>query len=198
VLQVADTIPFYIPITFSHLARSLGWNTVETDLPAADDNSALLQCPKHPLTLRPDSPRYNIMVLMCETLRADMLTPEIMPETCAFAQQQAVTFTQHYSSGNSTREGVFGAMTGLHGTYWRSMLRDDHGSVIVKFPQDNGYEMELFTSQSFSYPEFDRTVFATIPPEHMHIRADAPPWQRDRDNVADIIQWLDTRDRNKP
>lgn len=197
VLQVADAIPFYLPITFTHLARSLGWETPDKDISVADDASATLQCPKQPLTFRDGSPRYNIMVLMCETLRADMLTPEIMPETSAFARR-AVTFTRHYSSGNSTREGVFGAMTGLHGTYWRNMLRDNHGSAIVKLLQDNGYEMELFTSQSFSYPEFDRTVFATIPPEHMHVRADAPPWQRDRDNVADIIHWLSNRDRTNP
>jgi membrane-anchored protein YejM (alkaline phosphatase superfamily) len=199
VLQLADTIPFYLPITFNHLARSLGWNPSEGDFPSADDASASLRCPVRPLAFRADSSWPNVMILMCETLRADMLTPEIMPKTFAFARRRALRFTQHYSSGNSTREGVFGAMTGLHGTYWRPMLRDNRGSAVVKLLQDNGYELELFTSQSFTYPEFDRTVFATVPAARMHVRSEgAPPWQRDRDNVADILRWLDARDRSTP
>jgi hypothetical protein len=32
----------------------------------------------------------------------------------------------------------------------------------------------------------------------MHVRSNAPPWQRDRDNVADMIRWLNTRDRTTP
>ena len=164
----------------------------------AGDGSASLQCPSQPLRTVANPPRYNVMVLMCETLRADMLTPEIMPGTSAFAAR-ALTFTNHFSSGNTTRDGVFGAMTGLHGTYWHSMLRQGQGSVFVRHLQDAGYDIELYTSQSFTYPEFDRTVFASVPADRMHARSDGlPSWQRDRTNVDDIIRWLSTRDTNKP
>ena len=198
VLQLADAVPFYVPITFNGLAHSWGWGDADDGIPSASDASTSLQCPLHPLVLGNDAKRPNIMILMCETLRADLLTDEIMPQTSAFARR-ALRFNNHYSSGNSTREGVFGAMTGLHGTYWRNMLRDDRGSAAVRLLQDNGYDLQLFTSQSFSYPEFDRTIFSTVPGERMHVRSSgAPPWQRDRDNVADIIRWLDTRDRAAP
>ena len=198
VLQVADTIPFYIPVTFNHLARHWGWNVSDTNLPSANDTSLSLNYPIHPLRFGDNSPRYNVMILMCETLRADMLTQEIMPETFAFAKKN-LQFMQHYSSGNGTREGVFGAMTGLYGSYWRNMLRDNRGSAFVRLLQDNDYDLELYTSQSFSYPEFDRTVFATVAPEHMHVHSDdAPSWQRDRNNVADIIHWLSAREKGVP
>ena len=198
VLQVSDRIPFYVPITFNHMARACGWSTSETGLSLPDSAASSLRYPKHPLRFRSGSRRSNIMILMCETLRSDMVTPEIMPHTSGLAAR-SLQFTQHYSSGNSTREGVFGAMASLHGTYWRGMLRDGGGSAVVRLLQDSGYELELYTSQSFTYPEFDRTVFAAVPPARMHVRsAGSPPWQRDRDNVADIIRWLSARDKGVP
>ena len=197
VLEAAEAVPFYVPVSFNHLARAWGWQTREGYVSLAGGGPSSLQCPTHPLRALPNSPRYNVMVLMCETLRADMLTPEIMPGTSAFAGR-AVRFNDHYSSGNNTREGVFGAMTGLHGTYWQSMLRQGRGCALVRFLQDSGYDIELFTSQSFTYPEFDRTVFASVSGARMHVRPDGPTWQRDRGNVDDMIRWLSTRDRGSP
>lgn len=197
VLQAASRVPFYIPLTFNHLAQSLGWGSSGPALPTAATDSAL-DCPKHPLRFGKDSPRYNVMILMCESLRADMLTPEIMPQTFEFAAR-CLRAKQHYSSGNGTRQGVFGAMTGLHGTYWESMLIEGRGSSAMRLLQNSGYDIELYTSQSFSYPEFDRTIFADISPARMHTRSGGKPsWQRDRTNVTDMTRWLDSRDKTEP
>jgi membrane-anchored protein YejM (alkaline phosphatase superfamily) len=63
---------------------------------------------------------------------------------------------------------------------------------------EDGYQMELFTSARFTYPEFDRTVWARVSPERMHEAQKGFGWERDRENVTRILQFLDDRDPGKP
>lgn len=192
----ANSFPLYQPTSFRGTARALGYN-VHRDkifhLPAA----ASLQYPEKLLKIiRPEKP-LNVVWLVAESWRWDMLSPDIMPNTWNFAQQ-ARRYTHHYSGGNGTRMGLFSMFFGLYGNYWFPMLAKHQGPVLMDVLQQQGYQLQMYTSASFSYPEFDKTIFAQIPSASLHQDQEGPSWKRDQGNVSDLISGIARRDRARP
>lgn len=61
--------------------------------------------------------------------------------------------------------------------------------------------MDLFSSARFSYPEFNKTVFAQVPESMFHDLSELPPglgWQRDRENVSRMLNFIDKRQPERP
>ena len=198
VLDAAGAFPFYFPVTFSKIGRRMGWVSPHADVDMHVRHGSL-SYPLEPLAIRADAPRYNIVWLVCESLRADMVTGEIMPRTHAFASRRALWFRRCYGAGDGTRMGMFGMFYGLHGSYWFAALNANRGPVLMDVLRQGGYRFDCRTSQSFTYPEFDRTIFARVPPSSLHvIGGGTPGWQRDRQNVSRMLSWLDARDPNAP
>jgi len=197
VLHAATRFPFFQPLTFSKLGRRLGWE-VPRDEFALHAGGRYLDYPRHPLRRVENPRRYNLVFLVAESLRADSLDPEIMPATWKFAQENQ-WFTRHFAGGNCTRMGLFTFFYGLYGTYWFPMLESRRSPVLMDLIQKDNYQIELFTSQAFTYPEFDKTVFVHVPGRNMHAYSDgAPTWQRDRVNVGQIVDFIDRRDPSRP
>lgn len=153
--------------------------------------------PRRPLSFRPDAPRWNVVVLCSESLRADALVPELMPATWRLAGE-ATRFTQHVSGGDGTRMGVFGLFYGLPGPYWFRFLDENRGPVLLRALLDRGYEVRGYTSDDFTYPEFDQTVFADVARADLSEGGEGYGWQRDRQQVSHILDFLAQRDRARP
>ena len=189
VLNAARAVPFYQPATFESLARKLGYTPPpRTTLSVSADGP--LRYPLHPLTVADDAPSPNVLVLVSESLRADMLTPEIMPNLWRFAQRHGRRYTDHMSGGNGTRMGIFSLFYGLPGNYWFPFLESRRPPVLITELQRRDYRMGLFTSARFSYPEFDRTVFASVPSSAMVSDDEGPGWRRDRRNVDRLLDFI--------
>jgi membrane-anchored protein YejM (alkaline phosphatase superfamily) len=198
VLAYGDAFPFYLTSSFGHLARTLGIGPPRArrrtaGLPAG----AELAYPLRPIAFRADAPRWNVVVLCSESLRADALDTELMPATWRFASA-ATRFTAHVSAGNGTRMGVFGLFYGLPGPYWFELLDRERGPVLLDALQRRGYDVRGFTSAVFEYPEFDRTVFADVDRSHLREERVGRSWERDRALVDDIGRFLAERDRSQP
>ena len=157
-----------------------------------------LNYPLNPLRVDKPSKPLNIVWLVSESWRADTLDAEVMPSTWEFAQT-AQRFTRNFSGGNGTRVGVFSMFTGIPGSYWFPMLAERKGAPIVDVLKEQNYQMSFYTSAKFSYPEFDATIFSQVPSEQLHeISGGAPGWQKDQQNVADLLKFIDTRDKSRP
>jgi len=104
----------------------------------------------------------NFLVLVVDSMRYDMLTPEIMPETSALGRGAAV-FRDHYSGGNCTRFGIFSIIYGLYGNYWFPMLGERRGPVLINELKRQGYDLRVFASSKLSFPEFNKTCFVNVP-----------------------------------
>jgi membrane-anchored protein YejM (alkaline phosphatase superfamily) len=154
--------------------------------------------PLAPVTRDPAAPRYDIVWLVSESWRADMLDPAIMPATCAFAAQ-ALDFRHHFSGGNGTRMGMFSMFYGIYGSYWFSFLNETRGPALIDLLLDSGYETAIYTSAVFSYPEFDKTIFRRIPTADLHEGDEKlPGWKNDRKNVTHLLDDIDHRDPARP
>ncbi|MBN1548259.1 MAG: sulfatase-like hydrolase/transferase [Syntrophaceae bacterium] len=200
VLTTSDAFPFYMPLTFNRLARAMGIEPEKRTGFHVNAEALHIRYPLAPLKEETPQKKLNIVWLVAESLRADMLNPEIMPETWTFSEK-AVRFENHYSGSNGTRQSLFSMFYGLYGNYWFSFLKERRGPVMMDVLLRDGYQMELFSSARFSYPEFNKTVFAQVPQERFHDLSELPPgqgWQHDRENVTKLLDFIDKREPDRP
>ncbi len=193
----ADAFPFYLPTSFSSAARRFGYRATPHNRVHFDTDYSSLRYPREPISLGSLAEPLNIVWLVAESWRADMLDPGIMPATSAFASK-AILATDHYSGGNGTRMGIFSMFYGLYGPYWFSFLKEARGPVIMDVLQQRHYDMRMYTSSSFSYPEFNKTIFAEVPAERLHSLQAGDYWERDRQNVSQLLESLDQRPKDRP
>lgn len=194
---VAESIPFFQTVSARNFFKALGF-VPQRNVSVSVKAKGKLNYPLAPLQITPPKQAYNIVWLTSESLRWDMLDARIMPNTWAFSAQ-AARFTQNYSGGNGTRMGVFTMFTGIPGNYWFNFLDANRGAAIIDVMQQQQYQMSLYTSAKFSYPEFSKTVFARIPSEQLHDNNPLPTgWENDRENVTQLLNFIDQRDKSKP
>ncbi len=195
--SLTTTVPYYTGLSARGLLAKLG---VKVDRKKAEFQLAkgTLNYPLQPLVVDKPAKPLNIVWLVAESLRADMLDAEIMPQTWKFAEG-ARRYTRNYSGGNGTRVGVFSMFTGIPGNYWFPMLAERRGALIIDVMKAQNYQMSLYTSAKFSYPEFDATIFSQVPSEQLHVAAAAGQgWEKDRENVGNLLKFIDGRDRSRP
>ena len=198
IVSAAQRYPAYIPTTFrSFLKKRLGLAEVRKTSVSVKQGDSALQYPLNEIKLAEPQKKFNIVWLVAESWRYGTLTKEIMPSTYEF-QKKTVSFEQHYSGGNGTRMGMFSMFYGLYGPYWFKVLNERKSPVIMDALQEQDYQIELFTSAKFSYPEFDKTLFSKIPLESMHASAGNGGFKNDRENTSDLLKFIKNRDESKP
>ncbi|MES1988252.1 MAG: sulfatase-like hydrolase/transferase [Pseudomonadota bacterium] len=192
---VAESIPFYQTVSARGFFKKLGFTTHrETKFKV----KGKLNYPLNPLQFTRPAKPYNVIWLTSESWRADTLDEKIMPNTWQFASN-AARYTRNYSGGNGTRMGVFSMFMGMPGNYWFPFMESRRGAAIVDVLQKQQYQMSFYTSAKFSYPEFDKTIFAQVPSNQLHeIENATSGWESDRDNVTNLLSFIDKRDTSKP
>jgi membrane-anchored protein YejM (alkaline phosphatase superfamily) len=154
--------PMPMALTAKSSLRKLGLEIDDSpprELQAA--TSGRFRYPLAELSCRPEKPPMNLLFILIDGLRFDMLNPEVMPNWSALAAHSQV-FEQHVSSGNATRFGVFGLFSGLYGHYWFDALENRRGSVLIEELKRQGYDFGFFANARLSSPEFDKTIFAPV------------------------------------
>jgi uncharacterized protein len=198
VLDTAEVYPFYQHVLIRSLAARYGMDIERRHDHRLSVDTARLHYPLQAINYQSVNHPPNIVIFAAESLRWDRLTPEIMPNSWQLGQQGSL-FTQHYSSGNGTREGLFGMFYGLYGSYWASFLHAQQSPLLMDRLQSLGYQFDLRTSAKFSYPEFNKTLFAKFSLADLHEADESmSPWQRDEWNASQQIAFLKQRDRSKP
>lgn len=136
----------------------------------------------------------NILLIIVDSLRYDMLNNDVMPLVNQFSQGQNVQLYQdHFSGGNSTRTGIFNMFYGLPGTYWNAFSTTQTEPVLMSTMLKHNYEMQILASAPLTKPAFDRTVFANV--KNLKTRRDEDnPWLRDRGITDDWLAFIENRD----
>lgn len=194
-LQAYEVIPFSFKSRARHFLTSVGIQKADTrQLKFAQGKI------KYPLSTIESVPldNYpNIILLVAESFRWDLLDPEVTPNLWGLSRE-SITFNQHYSGGNRTRMGLFSMFYGLPAPYWYSFEKQKIAPVMMDVIREKGYQLALHTSQSFNYPELRNTTFAGISEGFMREIKSGEPWQRDVENITEIINKLDHADKTKP
>ena len=196
VLNSADKVMWYLPITAGSLLSDLGVLRTERleDKFSYSSKTGNLNYFDPALLVTSDSgEKYNIVWLVAESWRSDMVTPEIMPNTYKFANDQQ-WFEDHYSGGNGTRMGMFTQFYGLYGHYWFDVLRNRRPPLLIEQLRSENYQFKAITSSAFTYPEFDKTIFSSLPPENLQEFNKGHGWERDQKNTGDLISFIQEKE----
>ncbi|WP_198262936.1 sulfatase-like hydrolase/transferase [sulfur-oxidizing endosymbiont of Gigantopelta aegis] len=204
IVSASSTFPLNLNTTFNSFLKRSGFKPASS---VRKMSHGKVKYPSTPLVYKADSYKTgssiktnkpNIVWLVAESLRWDMLTPEIMPKTWAYSEQN-LRFNRHYSGGNRTRMGLFSMFYGLYAPYWYTFEEQRISSPILDALMAQGYQLQINTSQSFTYPELNNTIFVNVPKEDMQaLNEDPDTWRRDEQNITDIISAIKNRDVNKP
>ncbi len=167
---------------------------------AGNSTAGVLRYPLQPLRCQRPVQRHNLLVILVDALRWDMLTPEVMPNTWRFSERQATRFERHYSGGNSSRMGAFSFFYGISPSYFKAVEAVQQPAVLVDELQHAGYAFGVFSSGPLYRPvTLDRTAFANIPDLRLVTEPEsAAPHVRDRRITRDWLAWLDRHERNRP
>ncbi len=137
----------------------------------------------------------NLVLIVIDTWRFDMLNQEVTPNLYQFAQH-AWRFSHHYSGGNATAPGIFSLFYGLPASYWPSVESQQQGPLLINALLDAHYQMGIFASASLKLPDFKHTVFSAIHPLANYTEGESP-YDRDKTITQKFRQFI-ARAKKKP
>jgi membrane-anchored protein YejM (alkaline phosphatase superfamily) len=141
-------------------------------------------------------PKMNVLWIVVDSLRADVLNREVMPNASSLAERSQ-QFLNHYSGSNTTRYGVFNMFYGLPGVYFEAARLARVSPLLIDQFQKANYEMSIWGSAPLNKPEFDQTVFSKISPLRLYSVAQ-DDYQRDQEITAGFSNFLDERNGDNP
>jgi membrane-anchored protein YejM (alkaline phosphatase superfamily) len=193
--SITPQLPFYFPMRSHRNAMKYGRQLAlihESEVNASGTADASLHYPLRDAGcgVRADRDRKNVLVLLVESWRADVMDSVTSPRLSAFARD-ASTFLDHFSSGNSTPSGVFPLFYGIHSTYWKSVKANNvriHNPVLIDALQDNGYAFGIFAKSDFKAHKIKEAVFRDIDVEESFRGATAH--ENDRDMTDRLFAFM--------
>jgi hypothetical protein len=209
VTGLGQVLPVYKGVTAKSLMTRTGLVNVEDSrerelarrVSAGMEDTAgrLLDYPRHPLQCTTERP-LNLLLIVVDSMRGSMLTPDYAPEMSHFAARRGITFRNHFSGGNSSRMGMFSLFYGLPPGYWSTFSALQRAPVLMDELQARGYQLGLYSSNTLYRPVvLDRTAFANVPDLRIVTEpATDPAWKRDRTLTGEWYAWLEQRDPERP
>ena len=195
--SLAARIPLYYPLTANTFLLRHGFITEEdmTVDKANIQSQGIFDYPKEPLSYASDVKPKNILFIIVDSLRSDMLTPEVMPNLYAFSQGNW-RFLNHHSGGNCTRFGVFTLFYGIPGSYWNAARSSGTKAALISACEKFNFEIKTFTSAPLYKPEFHQTVFAGVDNLRMTSEGNTV-LLRDKNCIDDFERYLDARTKER-
>jgi len=198
VTMVKRYLPLFYPATSNRTMAKYGFAN-EQAMARQDEmklsNSSDLNYPLNPLKRTEPDQKVNIVLIVIDSWRADAFNAENTPHMWQYLNENAqhsISFENHLSTGNATRTGIFGLFYGIPGTYWHSVLANSQPPVLIQRLQELDYDIGVFAAAKLDKPEFDQTVFATVPNLRSGSEGSTPA-ARDEDITNDWLSWNEQR-----
>lgn len=196
ITRVNSLLPWNHPVRFNKLLVKTGLlNPKKMHSFSRSTSNMKMNYPLNSLDCVGTEHEYNILFVFVDSLRYDMLDPKIMPHAYEFSKR-ATVFREHFSGGINTRHGIFTLFTGIPGSYWEKSLETKSGSALIKALQARGYEIGIFAGAPLTMPEFNQTVFATVPNLRLESKGNSVI-ERDKAAIDDFTAWLKSLPKDK-
>lgn len=191
-------VPMFSPATGKEMLLSNGLLDAESIRQNRHEfklsNSTNVTYPKQVVETQAPEPQLNVLLILLDSTRFDILDKNIMPNYWSLTQtDNSRVFNNHMSGGNSTRTGVFNMFYGIPGTYWDAFSSSQTSPVIMDTFQKYNYDISIHAAAPLTQPAFDRTVFAGIDNFALNTPGDTP-WQRDEKITNDWLAFIDNRE----
>lgn len=196
-------IPLYRPVTAKRFMESHGFVDLKENwklnrLGSKKQGNNAINYPLNPLEFDEVKQRKNIVMIVVDSWRYDMLSSAVTPNVVRFMNENnALKFSQHTSGGNGTRTGIFSLFYGMFGSYWTCMETEQIGALFIDTMIEQNYQMGIFASARLTSPAFNQTVFSAV--DNLRLDSDGDnAWQRDLDIVSDWEDWFQKRSEQEP
>ncbi|OGT43229.1 MAG: hypothetical protein A3F13_06290 [Gammaproteobacteria bacterium RIFCSPHIGHO2_12_FULL_40_19] len=199
-LQYSIKIPYFYDLSWMHGLQAMHVaiypkNALATELKKNLSEDKKLNYPLHPLQYHLPKHPMNVLLIVVDTLRYDMINAVNMPHVFHFAEH-ANQFLDNISGGDCTRPGIFSLFYGIPATYWRDAIEQQQGSIVIRAFQASHYQLGLFASAPLLSPPFEQTVFLTV----KHLQTITPgktPMERDIKITQQMEQFLNHAAHNQ-
>lgn len=198
ITRTVRVLPAFKPVTMKRTIQKMGFKSAGKgqEVKAGSAGSGI-HYPLEKIEFSPAPEPLNVLMIVIDSWRYDMLQPEITPNIWKLAGESWV-FNQHFSAGNSTRFGIFSLFYGLYGTYWHSFLAEQRGPVLMSELKKRGYKLGVFASASLTNPEFDRTVFVDVR-ENIIVKKEAKnAVERDQLITSNMKSFIENSSKKQP
>jgi len=191
--------PLYQPLTVKRFVqRTFGFRVNREEGLTRVARAATLRYPLHPLVRTPGAPTPNVLIVLLDCWRWDMLNAQVTPNLARFADQ-SVVLKEHYSGGNATRFGVFSLLYGLYGYDWHAFLGERRSPVLLDELQRLGYDFKILSATRLTYPEFRKSAFVHLADAIEDELPGTTVLTRDPEQVRRMLAWLAARtDKSRP
>lgn len=199
VLESTNYLPYYFPLRMNSLFDR--WGLIDGDQMAfaqfdQDGEGGALAYPINPLEVDEPDTLLNIVIFGIDSWNYRTMEAETTPNIYQFAQG-AENYTQHISSSNGTRGGVFGLFTGVSSYYWNSFEYDGTQPLLVAEMQRQGYQIQAYPSATFADPPFAKMFFSGIEGLNTETKG-KDVYERDCQITRNFIADLDRHDPKRP
>ncbi len=169
---------------------------LEDDLYQFEYRTKPITYPMHAMQCVAPKKTKNVVMIVIDSWRFDMLNKSVTPNISQFAETASV-FTEHRSGGNCTGPGVFSLFYGLPAYYWSAMDDQQKQPVFMQELLRDQYQINVLASASLQYPAFIKNVFLHIPDVGPAAEGKTP-FERDQTITKKFQQFIAGRDMNKP
>ena len=173
-------------------AHQLLNNSVDADHKGLNYPLADLEC-------APRKPLQNVLIVVIDALRFDVLTTEIAPNLTEYSQWTS-RFINHHSGGNSSRMGMFALFYGLPSSYWHTFRASQQPPIMMDVLQMHDYQLGIFASAPLHRPtSLDRTAFVGV--KNLRLITETKSGTADSKDVkitSEWLNWLNKRDPSRP
>ncbi len=197
VYLLSQKVPLYIPAQGGKVFKDLGFDVPESKMPSIKFSRKQVRYPLQPFKSSNDGTQTlpNIILLMSDALRPDMISPEIMPKTHQFKEEKTESYENHYSGSNGTSQALFTMFYGLPSRYMDFFSRAEVSPVLIDALLANNYRLELLSSKSLGWLGTDQVVFFKVR-DHVKDELDHDSIKSDM-MVTDLaIKTLDDHNQN--
>ncbi|WP_299013591.1 DUF3413 domain-containing protein [uncultured Photobacterium sp.] len=159
------------------------------------EESEQIRYPMEKLTFNDQGTGQNVLLIVVDGLRGDMVNAETMPYLTAFAQQN-LNFSNHYSASNENSGSLFGLFYGLPGGYINSIRSTGNTPVMLDTLSKRGYEFGLFSGNAFATPLYEEAIFhgKKLPKSNEN----STKGSSDKLAIADWKAWLSEQTSDTP
>lgn len=188
---LSERVPLYYPIRANTLLSKFDLVVLQEEKINQPNEFATFRYPLNNVAYGKGE-NLNVVIVAIDSLRSDVVTPEIMPNLTKLAKD-GIFFQDHYSSGNATRSGIFGLFYGLPPSYWQAALSSSTSPALMNGFIDAVYDIGVFSTATLKRPEFYSTVFSRVRPLRMGSEGSGGVIDRDIESIKDFENWLADR-----
>ena len=164
-ITIRKNIPLYIPLDIKGDFRRIGLEDYEKNNNSnMKINNQEIQYPleEYKPKILNDSEKLNLIILLVDSLRNDMLTDEIMPNLRNYIDHNGIEFVNHFSGSNGTSNGLFSIFYGLPASYLEFFSKTRIEPNIFKLYKENNYKIKILSSQPLDYWNIRESIFSEV------------------------------------